>query len=297
MCRHFGYLGPPATLAELVLDAPHSLAVQSYAPSDMRGGGRVNVDGFGVGWYVAEPDPRPEAEPSDDRTRAGLQQPASAPAVSASALRYRRSVPIWQDAQFAELARSTVAVGALAAVRNATAGMPVTEAACAPFTDGRWLFSLNGLIAGWPDTAVGLADSLPRRELLSMQVMTDAVLLWTVLRSRLASSSDPAATLGGLITEVLTAAPGSRLTTLLTDGRRIYATTVTHSLWSRRSAAGLLIASEPFDDDPGWQPIPDGQLVVADCSGVRYHPLTSETPDDTEAPDDTERENHVHQRR
>ncbi len=40
------------TLAELVLDPPHSLVVQSYAPKDMRGGGTVNVDGFGVGWFA-----------------------------------------------------------------------------------------------------------------------------------------------------------------------------------------------------------------------------------------------------
>lgn len=267
MCRHFGYLGLPVSLAELVLDPPHSLAVQSYAPTDMRGGGKVNVDGFGVGWFSAE---------------AGS---------SAGARRYRRAAPIWQDAAFAELARSTVAVGVLAAVRNATAGMPVAEAACAPFTDGRWLFSLNGLIAGWPDTAVWLADSVPRRELLGIQVLTDASLLWTLLRQRLATSHDPASALAGLITEVLAAAPGSRLTTLLTDGQQIFGTTVTHALCWRRSAAGVLVASEPFDDDPEWQPIPDGQLVVADRGGVRYRPLTSEAGDDTES------ESHVHQRR
>ncbi len=39
---------------------------------------------------------------------------------------------------------------------------------------------------------------------------------------------------------------------------------MTHALWSRHSTAGVLLASEPFDDDSGWQPIPDGQLVVAD---------------------------------
>lgn len=264
MCRHVGYLGQPVSLAELVLDPPHSLAVQSYAPHDMRGGGAVNVDGFGVGWF-SEPD-------------------------VAAARRYRRPVPIWQDAPFAELARTTMAGGVLAAVRSATAGMPVAEAACAPFTDGQWLFSLNGLIAGWPDTAIGLVEAIPRRELLTIQVMTDATVLWALLRQRLAATADPAAALGELIAEVLAAAPGSRLTTMLTDGRRLYSTTVSHSLWSRFSAAGVLLASEPFDDDPAWQPIPDGQLVVADRSGVRYRPLSQKSPYDTES------ESHVHQR-
>jgi glutamine amidotransferase len=292
MCRHFGYLGLPVTLAELVLDPPHSLAVQSYAPADMRGGGRINVDGFGVGWFAAEADRGPGGQPAGGPAAevAGEPTSTSSPA-SAEVRRYRRAVPIWQDAAFAELARGTVAVGVLAAVRNATAGMAVAEAACAPFTDGRWLFSLNGLILGWPDTAAWLVDEVPRRELLSIQVLTDASLLWAVLRQRLAVSSDPAAMLGTLITEVLAAAPGSRLTTLLTDGRQIYGTTVTHSLWWHRSAAGVLVASEPFDGDPGWQSIPDGQLVVADRSGVRYRPLRLETRDDTES------ESHVHQRR
>jgi len=251
MCRHFSYLGDPVRLSELVLDPPHSLAVQSYAPTDMRGGGTVNVDGFGVGWFATQPDAQP----------------------AAAALRYRRPVPIWQDPAFAELARATVAVGVLAAVRNATVGMPVAEAACAPFTDGRWLFSLNGLIGGWPDSAVWLADILPRRELLSIPVMTDAALLWAVLRHRLALSADPASALGGLVAEVLEVAPASRLTTLLTDGRQILATTVTHALCWRHWDAGLLVASEPFDDDPSWQSIPEGQLITADRSGLRYRPL------------------------
>ncbi|HEU0128797.1 MAG TPA: ergothioneine biosynthesis protein EgtC, partial [Pseudonocardiaceae bacterium] len=47
MCRHLAYLGPPLDLATLLLDPPHSLLRQTYAPADMRGGGTVNVDGFG----------------------------------------------------------------------------------------------------------------------------------------------------------------------------------------------------------------------------------------------------------
>jgi len=251
MCRHLGYLGEPVRLAELVLDPPHSLLVQSYAPKDMRGGGKVNVDGFGAGWYDTG---------------------------SAQARRYRRAVPIWQDGAFAEQARTTTATGVLAAVRNATAGMPIADAACAPFTDGHWLFSLNGYVAGWPDTVAGLAADVPLRDLLGMQVITDAALLWVLLRQRLAAGGDPAAVLGGLVTEVLAAAPGSRLTTLLTDGQRLCATTVTHALCARHSADAVLLASEPFDDDPGWRPIPDGQLVVADRGGVRCQPLPATVP-------------------
>jgi len=246
MCRHLCYLGTePILLRTLLFDPPHSLVRQSFAPCDMRGGGKVNADGFGAGWY---------AEPAG-------------PAV-----RYRRAGPIWQDTAFGEIVATTSAVTVLAAVRNATVGMPITETAAAPFTDGHWLFSLNGRIDGWPDTVTDLAGTLPTAALLIMDAPTDAALLWAVLRHRLVEGADPGAVLAGLAREVLAAAPGSRLNLLLTDGQRAYATTVTHALSVRREPT--LIASEPLDDDPAWQPVPDGRLVRADRAGIRIEPLT-----------------------
>jgi gamma-glutamyl hercynylcysteine S-oxide hydrolase len=245
MCRHLCYLGTEAILLRDVLfDPPHSLARQSFAPCDMRGGGKVNADGFGAGWYVEPAGP---------------------------AVRYRRAGPIWQDTAFGDLAANTSAVTVLAAIRNATVGMPITETAAAPFTDGHWLFSLNGRIDGWPDSAADLAGTLPIGSLLTMDAPTDAALLWAVLRHRLADATDPAEALGGLVREVLRAAPDSRLNLLLTDGQRAYATTVTHALSVRREPT--LIASEPLDDDPAWQPVPDGSLVTADRAGIRIKPL------------------------
>ena len=82
---------------------PHSLLRQSWAPRDMRGGGTVNADGFGVGWY-AEGDPAPGAVPA----RPGRSGPT------------RRSPT---------LARVVRTGAVLAAVRYATVGMPVAEAA------------------------------------------------------------------------------------------------------------------------------------------------------------------------
>ena len=54
MCRHLAYLGPPVPLRALLFDPPHSLVRQSWAPRDMRGGGTINADGFGVGWYPGD---------------------------------------------------------------------------------------------------------------------------------------------------------------------------------------------------------------------------------------------------
>ena len=79
--------------------------------------------------------------------------------------------------------------------------------------------------------------------------------------------------LTGLIADLRAAAPASRLNLLLTDGRHGYASTVTHSLSVRSSDTGTVLASEPFDDDPAWQRVEDGQLVVADRAGVTIRPL------------------------
>ncbi len=50
MCRHLGWLGREVTLSSLVLDPPHSLRVQSYAPRRQKHG-LMNADGWGIGFF------------------------------------------------------------------------------------------------------------------------------------------------------------------------------------------------------------------------------------------------------
>jgi glutamine amidotransferase len=246
VCRHLAYTGPPVTLASLVLDPAHGLLVQSYAPADMRGGGTVNADGFGAGWY---PDPDPTGRPD--------------------AVRYRGAGPIWSDTAFAALAGVTRSTGVLAAVRSATVGMPVTAPAAAPFAEGRWLFSHNGVVRGWPGSVAGLAGRLPVTDLLTLDAPTDAALLWALVRDRLRRGADPAEALAAVVGEVAAAAPGSRLNLLLTDGAGIWATAWDHALSVRtagtagRPDALAVVASEPLDDHPTWTQVPDRHLVVA----------------------------------
>jgi glutamine amidotransferase len=118
MCRHLAWLGRPRTLAELVLDPPSSLLVQSYAPRRQRYG-TVNADGWGVGFYAE-----------------GRAQPA----------RWRSARPLWTDRSFASVAPVVRSGCVVAAVRSATVGMPIEESATAPFTDGRALLSHNGRV-------------------------------------------------------------------------------------------------------------------------------------------------------
>lgn len=249
MCRHLAYVGPPVTLASPVLDAPHSLLHQSYAPADMRGGGTVNVDGFGVGWYPGAGD----------------------------ALRYRSASPIWADDSFAALARATTSPALLAAVRSATTGMPVTPTANAPFVDGRWLFSHNGRVTGWPDSVAALAGELPVRDLLTLDAATDSALLWALVRRSLRAGQDPAGVLRDVVTSVAAAAPGSRLNLLLTDGTTIWATAWDHALSSRVDAHHALVASEPTDEPSSWTEVPDRHLVEARPGHHRVIPLLTTT--------------------
>ena len=237
MCRHLAYLGPPATLRTLLIDPPHGLYRQAWAPRRQRHG-TVNADGFGVGWYAPD-DPVPA--------------------------RYRRPVPIWGDESFADIARVTRAGAVLAAVRCATEGTDLGTAAVAPFASGPWLFSHNGTLEGWPDSVAGLAATLPASALLGLEARVDSALLWALVRHRLELGVDagagpggyrPGATRGGRDRPVQLPAhrrPGDR-------GHR----GGRHPVVPVR-ACGLvvMVASEPGDDEPGWTEVPDGCVVTA----------------------------------
>ncbi|MGW1005653.1 ergothioneine biosynthesis protein EgtC [Streptomyces sp. NPDC002520] len=245
MCRHLAYLGPEEPLGRLLVEPPHSLYRQSWAPRRQRYG-TVNADGFGVGWY-APGDPVPA--------------------------RYRRSGPIWGDPSFADLARVVRSGAVLAAVRDATLAGADGEAAAAPFAAGRWLFSHNGAIPGWPQAAAPLVPSLPPVDLLSMEARTDSAFVWALALDRLRAGDPPDRALGDTVRRLAEAAPAARLNLLLSDGDTITATAWGDSLWYRTEPGrGVAVASEPYDDDPLWQEVPDRTVLTASRAGVRLAP-------------------------
>lgn len=244
MCRHLAYLGEPVRLGALLVDPVHSLVEQSWAPRRQHHG-VVNADGFGVGWYV-DGDPVPA--------------------------RHRGAGPIWADETFTDLARVVTSRAVLAAVRSATAGMPAGQGAAAPLRHGHRLFSFNGALDGWPKAAAGLAAGLPAERLLRLDAPTDTALLWSLTIERL----ERGAALGDALADVVLAADragGGRLNLLLTDGVSIAATAWGVSLSWRAGASGVVVASEPHDDDGEWQDVPDRHLVAADVDGVAVTPL------------------------
>lgn len=166
-------------------------------------------------------------------------------------VRWRSARPLWGDASFASVAPVLRSGAVLAAVRSATEGMPMDESAAAPFTDGRWLLSHNGRV----DRSV-----LPARH-DAESVCDSAVLAAHVL----ALGPDRVAE---TVREVARLDPAASLNLLLTDASRIVAVTWGDPLSYLVEPDGIVVASEPWDDDPRWVDVPDRRLLEVTPSGV-----------------------------
>jgi glutamine amidotransferase len=249
MCRHLAYVGPPVTLEKLLLQPSHSLLHQASAPQHQTHG-TINRDGFGVGWYDR-----------DLRT-----EPA----------RYRTTEPIWSDASFASLAGLVKSNAVLAAVRAASPGMPLQQNANAPFTEGPWLFSHNGFVPGF-SSGVGraLRNKVSERRANAMAGVTDSTLLFGLVLDRLDSGVSPGDTLVSVV-EMVEDLTTARLNLLLTDGERIAATAVRNSLFvldDRQLTGSVVVASEPYNDDAAWEPVPDGSVVEFGDDKLETRPI------------------------
>jgi len=227
MCRHLGWLGRPRSVAALVCDPPAGLLVQSWAPRRQRHG-RLNADGWGVGFFDAD----------------GVVR------------RWRSAAPLWGDASFASIAPVLRSGSVVAAVRSATVGMPIEASACAPFTDGRWLLSHNGVVDRAVLTPSARAEST-----------VDSALLAAAVFDRGPER------LGELVLEIAGRDPGARLNLLAANGSRMLATTWGDTLSILSDDDGVVLASEPYDDDPRWRDVPDRHLVTVDDTGVELVPL------------------------
>jgi glutamine amidotransferase len=241
MCRHLAYLGPPVVLADLLFDAPRSLARQAECPR-LQISGTTNPDGWGVAWY---------------------DEPTTAPEW------YRTVTPVWADRDFHARARAVRSGAFLAAARLASPGATLVDTGNAPFVSGPWAFSLNGIVHGFPS---GVGDDLRARvrpdRLTAVLGDADTEVLFALVLQQLDDGVDPASAVANVVRDVLEITTG-RLNLLLTDGAAVYATRVGNSLCRR----GPVLVSEPLDDDPGWAEVPDHSLVVLNPEGTEVTPL------------------------
>jgi glutamine amidotransferase len=79
-----------------------------------------------------------------------------------------------------------------------------------------------------------------------------------------------------VIVELAAADPNARLNILAGNGTRLLATTWGDTLSVLRRDDGVVLASEPYDDDPGWNDVPDRHLVQVDSGGLTLIPLNAE---------------------
>ena len=229
MCRHLGWLGADVTVSSLMLDQPHGLRVQSYAPRRQKHG-LMNADGWGVGFFSSF---------AEGASEGGVPR------------RWRSTAPLWGDASFDSVAPALRSHCAVAAVRSATVGMPIEASATAPFTDGHWLLSHNGVV----DRAV-----LPLTS-TAESVCDSAMLAATIF------ALGPEV-LGETIAQIGALDPHARLNVLVTNGSRMLATAWGDTLSILRRDDGVVLASEPYDDDPRWKDVPDHHLVDITAGAV-----------------------------
>ncbi len=226
MCRHLGWLGKPRSLAALILEPPQGLLVQSYAPRRQQHG-LLNADGWGAGFFDGDV-PR----------------------------RWRSAAPLWGDVSFASVAPALASHCVVAAVRSATVGMPIEASATAPFTDGSWLLSHNGVVNRGVLKTTDCAESV-----------CDSAILAAAIFDRGVES------LGEVIADIGAADPHARLNILAANGSRMLATTWGDTLSMLHAADGVVLASEPYDDHPDWQDIGDCHLVEVTAAGVEVTAL------------------------
>jgi gamma-glutamyl hercynylcysteine S-oxide hydrolase len=172
--------------------------------------------------------------------------------------RWRSNRPLWTDQSFASVAPTISSPCVLGAVRSATVGMPLDETAAAPFTAGRWLLSHNGV--------------LDRRLLAphpAAESMCDSALLAAHVFDRGPEQ------LGAFVAELGARDPAARLNVVLADGHRVLATRWNDTLSVLTTGDGVLVASEPFDDDPAWVDVPEHHLVDVTAAGVTVTELES----------------------
>lgn len=226
MCRHLGWLGTDVSVSSLMLDPPFGLRVQSYAPRRQKHG-VMNADGWGVGFF------------DDDVPR-----------------RWRSPAPLWGDTSFDSVAPALRSHCVVAAVRSATVGMPIEISATAPFTDGHWLLSHNGVVDRTVLPLTSTAES----------VCDSAMLAATIF----ALGPD---VLGQAIAQIGALDPDARLNVVAANGSRMLATAWGDSLSVLRRDDGVVLASEPYDDDSDWEDVPDHHLVEVTAQGVTMTPL------------------------
>jgi len=146
MCRFIAYSGPVTIMNPLVFQAENSLISQSK--SALKRKDPVNADGFGIGWYTNHEDPEPATFVNVD--------------------------PAWSNRNLRMISNKVLTSHYFAHVRDASVNMPVNQANCHPFQNGKYLWMHNGRIDKFEKIRRALLLSLSEKSFSMVQGNTDS---------------------------------------------------------------------------------------------------------------------------
>ena len=276
MCRWLAYTGAPVLIGRALYTPTHSLIDQSL--HSRLGAETTNGDGFGLGWYDAEPTP-------------GV---------------FRSIEPAWNDENLRELAGHIRSHLFFAHIRAAI-GSAVQQTNCHPFRHGRWLFMHNGFVDGFGAIKRDLVLAVDRSLYPEIRGQADTEVLF-YLALTFGLEDDPpeavARTIG--LVEECGARHGVKYpfqgTIATSDGERLWAFRYSterksRSLFFSRDIRTLrklypdnqtiqevsddarLVVSEPVGDLPGaWNEVPEGSYGVAGKGDDDLRPFTPKPP-------------------
>jgi glutamine amidotransferase len=276
MCRWLAYTGSPVVIQEALFTPAHSLIDQSL--HSRLGAETTNGDGFGIGWYDAEPTP-------------GV---------------FRSIEPAWNDENLRELAGHIRSHLFVAHIRAAI-GSAVQQTNCHPFRHGRWLFVHNGFIADFAAIKRDLVLAIDPALYPEIRGQTDTEVLF-YLALTLGLEDDPPEAIAQAIgvVEMSGERRGVKYpfqgTIATTDGERLWAFRYSsegksRSLFFSRDVRTLrrlypdrkilqdlsdsarLVLSEPIGDLPGaWNEVPEGSYGVVGEGDDQLRPFRVKLP-------------------
>jgi len=245
MCRMMAYWGPPTLMADPLINSAHSLLRQCTDARE-QSSGTSNPDGWGVGWYID-----------------GIDNP----------FRYRSATSMVDDHDGCRDVDGLVSARFLAHVRLKSPGSPTEVAGNAPFVSGPWLFAHNGFVDRYRQGRREelIASVSPARQ-ESLAGDADSEVVFALVLDHIDAGLSVPDALRHIITPL--ADEGGRYAVLLTNGNQLFAARRNNSLYLRSESNGegrtTELASEPYDDGPGWIPVNDRTLLTIDSAGIDF---------------------------
>jgi len=245
------YSGEAIKLEDIIFNFPHNLVVQSYAPKELLVG-NVNLDGFACGWYNRAVEPNPAV--------------------------YGTLLPLWADYKFPTIAKAVTSNVIFSSVRNATPPFPNELSSVLPLAIDKYLFLHNGFIKDYNVCKRELENQLPKKYFHMIQSRSDSALIFAAFMWKLSELDEGERTIKNALISTLNWLQaqleefglGANLNIGLTDGEsmlfiRHELNGACNSLYYNESHEkvpdGVIIASEPLDEDKGWTTVPENTIL------------------------------------